>query len=80
MLMLIAISETLQRHDRPLCNCKTLTHAGPSGFRRLRRHQLEIEFGSGVMGVPCNGKECADQFWEHHAFIYYGLLQKQDVV
>ena len=34
-----------------------------------------------LMGKPCaNATECSDQFWEHHTFIYYGLLQQQGVV
>ncbi len=33
-----------------------------------------------LMGTPCAGNECADSFWEHHAYIYYGLLQAQGVV
>jgi hypothetical protein len=26
------------------------------------------------MGNPCVGAQCADQFFEHHASTYYGLL------
>jgi hypothetical protein len=32
-----------------------------------------------LMGNPCVGKECADQFFEHHAATYYGLLQPPPV-
>src|SRR5262249_3663627 len=27
-----------------------------------------------LMGIPCAGAQCADQFFEHHAAMYYGLL------
>ena len=27
-----------------------------------------------LMGNPCIGPQCADQFYEHHVSTYYGLL------